>query len=277
VTGDLGQQSDRLLSVTPSIAFWIAVGAYAAALAALLLFLSGRKAWALPATVLVALAFVAHGVDIGWRGTLRVHPAQSVREAIGFLSWMLTGGYLLASLRYRLILAGVLIEPVAVLLLLAARLSPAGVAAGDFSSMGRLHIVLATCGIAVFALASVLAIVYLLEERGLKRKRFDSVSYKVGTPLESLDGLAHRLVWVGFPLFTVAVALGVAWAAERGGGYGRIEHLLSLITWAVFAALLVSRTVYGWRGKRAAKLTLAGFAVALLVLAAYLLRRVIGA
>ena len=33
----------------------------------------------------VAAAFVAHGTDIGWRGVMHVHPAQSVREAIGFL------------------------------------------------------------------------------------------------------------------------------------------------------------------------------------------------
>ena len=46
-------------------------------------------------------------MDIGWRGTQHVHPAESVREAIGFLAFITTGGYLLASARYRLTPGGV--------------------------------------------------------------------------------------------------------------------------------------------------------------------------
>src|SRR5690242_8075489 len=100
---------DRLLSVAPSPAFWVAVAMYAAAAAALLVVLAGNQKARPYALALVALAFVAHGFDIGWRGTLHVHPAQSVREAIGFLAWILTGGYLLASVRYRLTLGGVVV------------------------------------------------------------------------------------------------------------------------------------------------------------------------
>ena len=52
--------------------------------------------------------------------------------------------------------------------------------------------------------------------------------------------------------------------------------MLALVCWAVFAALLAARTFVGWRGRRSARLTLAGFAVALVVLGIYLLRRVVG-
>ena len=40
--------------------------------------------------------------------------------------------------------------------------------------------------------------------------------------------------------------------------------------------LLVARQIYGWRGRRAAKLTLEGFACALAVLIVYLIRRLVG-
>jgi len=40
--------------------------------------------------------------------------------------------------------------------------------------------------------------------------------------------------------------------------------------------VLVMRQVYGWRGRRAARLTLMGFGAALLVLAIYLVRRMAG-
>jgi ABC-type uncharacterized transport system permease subunit len=266
-----------MMTVPPSPAFWAAIGLYVLATSAMLGVLAGRTSWEKPAFALAALAFLAHGVDIGWRGTQHVHPAASVREALGFLAWIFAGGYLIASVRYRLTLAGVVVLPIALMLLIAARLSPVGDTSVDLSALGRIHIVLATVGVGVFALASALAGIYLLEERSLKRKDFDAIAFKTkGAPLESLDRLMHRLVWVGFPMFTIAMVLGVVWTARRGDGWGRPEHLIALVTWIVFGGLLVTRTAYGWRGRRTARLTLIGFAAALVVLAIYLVRRGMG-
>lgn len=265
------------MTVPASPAFWAALALYALATGAMLGVLSGRTTWNRAAFTLAALAFVAHGVDIGWRGTQQVHPAQSVREALGFLAWILAGGYLVASLRYRLTLGGVVVMPIALMLLAAARLTPVGDAVEGLTVLGRVHIMLATVGVGVFALASALAAIYLLEERSLKQKKFDAVAFtSKGAPLESLDRLIHRLVWVGFPLFTVAMVLGVIWTARRGVDWGRPEYLIAAVTWLVFAGLLVTRSAYGWRGRRSARLTLVGFAAALIVLAIYLVRRGLG-
>ena len=270
--------SARLLSVAPSPAFWVAVVAYAVATGALLVVLAGHTRLRSLALAVVGVAFVAHGVDIGWRGTLHVHPAQSVREALGFLAFLITGGYLVTSARYRLTLGGVAVMPVALVLLIAARLSPAGAAPEDLSALGRVHISLATVGVGVFALASALSAIYLIEERALRRKRFDTAAFRDGgAPLEGLDRLSHRLIWVGFPIFTAALALGAIWVARRGESLDRPEYPLAAVTWVAYAALLVVRQVYGWRGRRAARLTLAGFAAALLVLVIYLVRRMAGA
>ncbi|MBX3160854.1 MAG: cytochrome c biogenesis protein CcsA [Deltaproteobacteria bacterium] len=268
---------DRLLSVAPSPAFWVAVAAYAAASAALFMVLAGKTSWKRIALGLVVFAFVAHGTDIGWRGTLNVHPAQSVREAIGFLSFILTGGYLLASTRYQLTLGGVVIMPVALVMLLAARLTPAGAAPDGLDTLGRIHISLATIGVGVFALASALSAIYLVENRALKKKKFDSIAFTKasGAPLEGLDRLSHRLVLVGFPIFTVALVLGAVWVSRLGESLDRPEYPLAAVTWLAFAGLLLARQVYGWRGARAAKLTLAGFAAAIAVLAIYLIRRMV--
>lgn len=267
--------TERLLSVAPSPAFWVAAATYAVATAALLVVLAGHARWRPLALALVAIAFCAHGADIGWRGTQHVHPAESVREALGFLAWIVTGGYLLASVRYHLALGGVVVLPVALVLLLVARLSPVG-GTPDLSTLGRIHISLATVGVGVFALASALSAIYLAEDRALKRKRFDTLAFKDGgAPLESLDRLSHRLVWIGFPIFTTAMVLGAVWTARLGEDLDRPEYALATVTWFAFATLLVARQIYGWRGNRAARLTLVGFACALAVLAIYLVRRVL--
>ena len=268
--------SERLLSVAPSPAFWVAVVAYTAAAAALLVVLGGHARVRPLALLLVGVAFVAHGTDIGWRGIQQVHPAQSVREAIGFLSFIITGGYLLASTRYRLTLGGAAVMPISLVLLVVARLTPAGTAAEDLSILGRIHISLATVGVGVFALASALSAIYLVEEHALRRKRFDTLAFKDhGAPLEALDRLSHRLIWVGFPIFTVALVLGAIWVSKLGESLDRPEYPLAAVTWMFYAALLVVRQAYGWRGRRAARLTLVGFVAALAVLAIYLVRRMI--
>lgn len=268
---------ERLLSVAPSPAFWVAVVAYTAAAAALLFVLGGHAKARRLALGLVILAFVAHGTDIGWRGTMHVHPAQSVREAIGFLAFIITGGYLLASMRFRLTLGGAAVMPVSLVLLVVARLTPAGTEPEELSSLGRIHISLATIGVAVFALASALSVIYLVEDRALRRKKFDALAFKDrGAPLESIDRISHRLVWIGFPIFTLALVLGAMWVAKLGASLDRPEYALAIVTWLVFAGLLVMRQAYGWRGRKAARLTLAGFGAALLVLIIYLVRRMAG-
>jgi ABC-type uncharacterized transport system permease subunit len=262
-------------SVAPSPAFWVAVVMYAIASALLFVVLAGKSNLRPIAVMFVLFAWIAHGTDIGWRGVQGAHPAQSVREALGFLAFIITSGYLLASTRYRLTLGGVVVMPVSLILLVLGRLTPAG-KAEDLSTLGRIHISLATLGVGVFALASALSAIYLVEDRALKRKKFEGIAFKErGAPLESLDRLAHRLVWVGFPIFTIALVLGAVWTAKLGKSPARIENLLAVITWFAFATLLVARQIYGWRGRRAARLALIGFAAAVAVLLIYLVRRVV--
>lgn len=269
---------DRLLSVTPSPAFWLAIILYGvAAIGFLVAFLQNRPGWLRASRGVLLAAFLAHGVDIGWRGVERVHPAASVREALGFLAFILSGGYLAASLRYRLDLAGAIVSPIALGVVAAARLSPVGEPQHDLTLLGRIHISLATVGVAVFALACALAIIYLLEERNLKRKKFDARSFKhPDASLDALDRLSQRLVQAGFPVFTLAVALGIVWVTQRGDSMLRLEYPLAIITWMTYAALVAVRLGLGWRGRRTAWLAVAGFAAALCVLLIYFLRRALG-
>src|SRR5690606_23033308 len=125
---------------------------------------------------------------------------------------------------------GAFVAPAAIVILAAARLSPSGEALPGLTLLGRIHISLATLGVAIFALATLLSVLYLIENRGLKHKRFDGFFFRRGASLESLDLLAHRLVLAGFPIFTLAIMLGVIWVSQRGSGW-RPEYPLALVTW----------------------------------------------
>jgi ABC-type uncharacterized transport system permease subunit len=216
-------------------------------------------------------AFVVHTCELGARGVAGLHPVSSARETVGFIAWVLVGAFLLVQLRRRLDAVAAFVAPVALVLLIAARLSPSPAeATAGLGVLGRIHISLAAAGIAIFALATASSILYLVEERQLKQKRLGAI-VKKGSALETLDRLAHRCVQVGFPIFTVAMVTGAIWSAQRAAGL-RPEYPIAFFAWTAFAAVLIARTTAGWRGRRSAALTIVGFCAALAVLGVYLVR-----
>lgn len=264
----------EIVTTAPSAAFYVALSAYIASSVFYLSSLGPVPGWVKGAARwTIIAAFVAHGVDIGWRGVEHVHPGTSIREALGFLSWIFVGAYLFVARREGLSVLGSFVAPLALIVLAAARLSPSGEPMVGLSSLGRLHIATATVGIAIFSLATVVAIIYLLQQRNLKHKNFDGVLFKASASLETLEILSRRLVAIGFPIFTISMILGGIWAAQLQHGFDRIEWPLSAVTWLTFGALVVGRSMGGVRGRKAALLTVLGFATALLVLVIYLGRR----
>lgn len=240
---------------------------------------SGATRVAGAARIALAAAFVSHLTDIGFLCVKGAHPFSSVREVLYFVSLLTVGAYLLATLRYALPMVGALLVPVTIVLDAAARLVPASPGAPSHAStaLGTLHIGLATAGVAVLAVAGVGAIVYLVAEKQLKRHTFGQL-FKKGPPLEVLDSLNRRCVLLGFPLFTIAMVTGAMWLMRLpGGGPHRLlqpQYVASTVAWLCFAALLTARSVAGWRGRRAALVTISGAGSALAVLAIYYLRGV---
>ncbi len=226
--------------------------------------------------VMVA-AWALQLADIGVRCFRGQHPLSSTAEAMVFIAWLVATGFVVATFRYRVQAAGAFAVPVVLVLLLLARIAPDEQPEAPLGSpLATVHILLATIGVATFALAAVLAVVYLLQERRLKGKRFDQVLKTDTAPLDTLDRLAAACVSFGFPVFTLTIITGAAWIAKLGllrtGAAIRPEYLLTVLAWLALGGLLLARVISGWRGRRAALLTVAGFSATALVLVGYFLR-----
>lgn len=81
-------------------------------------------------------------------------------------------------------------------------------------------------------------------------------------PAASLDKLSYRLNALVFPLWTFAVIAGAVWAEAAWGRYWGWDpkETWSFITWVAYAAYLHARATAGWKGRRAACLSLVAFA-----------------
>lgn len=103
------------------------------------------------------------------------------------------------------------------------------------------HVLFAWVGFGSFVVASILAGLYLRRE----------------SPL--LDDVVGRLVTLGFAGHSVMLASGAIWAHGLWGRYWAWDPVetWSLLTWLIYGANLHLRFTLGWRGRRAAWLTLA--------------------
>ena len=80
-------------------------------------------------------------------------------------------------------------------------------------------------------------------------------------PLDFLDDLNRKSIFLGFPLLTLGIMAGLVWANLVSGSYWTWEpkQISTALTWLFYHIVLLGRVMIGWRAKRAAYLTIIGF------------------
>lgn len=254
--------------------FAATVCAYLAACALFVAFL-GNERFAVAGRIaprLVAVGAVLHAAHIVTSSFLwHVCPVEGIHFAMSVVSVLACAVYLVMRRRYRIDVVGVFVAPLALTFLLASRLVTATEPAQRYrSTILPLHVTVNLLGYALFCLAFAAAVTYLLQEKRLKEKKLLGVFRRLPS-LDALDRAEHRFLLAGFPLLTIGILTGTYWAheVESGSATDIARAVLGYATWVLFAAVLSLRAAAGWRGRRAAYGTIAGFAFAVLVLIVY--------
>jgi ABC-type uncharacterized transport system permease subunit len=251
---------------------------YFAASALFVAFLSGRAEhlarWA-PRLVAVGVPLhAAHIVTASF--AFHVCPVEGIHFAMSVVSMLAALGYVAARRRFRIDVVGAFVAPLALTFLLASRFVGA---AGDphlktaMKALLPFHVASNLLGVALFTLAFGAAVAYLVQERRLKQKKLVGIGERLPA-LDALDRAEHRFLVAGFPLLTIGILTGTLWArdVEAGGAAEVARAAFGYASWALFGAVLLLRAAAGWRGKRAAYGTIAGFGFTLLVLLLYIVR-----
>jgi HemX protein len=203
----------------------------------------------------------------------------TLRGGFVLMAWLIAVAYLVVQRWYHLPSVGAFVTPM-VLLVLAPTLFNEGGTPGVtpvVTPRGPLtfHIITALLGVALFGFASMVALMYLLQEREVKGKRFGALFSRL-PPLQSLDTLTQRLVRLGFVVFTVALLGGSLMAHKvwKGAWWSDPQQLRSVVIWLLYGAMVQLRHS-GWHGRRYARLTMVGFV--LVIVSMVTLRAVPGA
>jgi ABC-type transport system involved in cytochrome c biogenesis permease subunit len=132
------------------------------------------------------------------------------------------------------------------------------------------HIVAELIGYAALLFTSIGSVLYLIQERQLKRKVVPSI-YRVLPALGTLDDLILKSLSAGFVFITAGLIIAIVWAfIEHGTRWiGNSSITFSFVTWGVYLALVFFRVSAGWRGRKAAILSLVALAFCAITLAAH--------
>jgi len=227
------------------------------------------------ATYATLLGLIGHSIAIilRWIESYQLGighaPLSNLYESLIFFSWTIILLYLLMEWRTRNRTIGTFVTPIALLAMAYASFSP-----NIKSSIQPLlpalqsnwlitHVLTCFFGYAAFALSFALSLMYLLKK--LDRPEKESTFLNLIPRSGILDELNYQMVVIGFLMLTLGIITGSVWAHSAWGTYWSWDpkETWSLVTWLVYAVLLHSRLIRGWKGKRLAVLSIIGFACVL--------------
>ena len=137
----------------------------------------------------------------------------------------------------------------------------------------RIHLLVAMLAYSLFTIAALHATLMTVLERRLHAgKRAGSPGGSLSgpwaslPPLMTLEALLFRILTLGFLLLTLTLGTGFLFSEELFGKAVRFNHktVFGIMSWFIFAALLIGRYGWGWRGRTALRWTLTGFVTLLL-------------
>ena len=259
--------------MTSSFFFNITTIAYFAAMVLFIVYIVSRaQAVALTATGVVWAGFVANTIAIGlrWREAYALGfqqaPLSNLYESVVFFAWSIALVYLLMDLKYKQRAVGAFVLPFAFIFMIWAQLGLNAeiqpLVPALQSNWLTYHVITCFLGYAAFAVACGASIMYLLVI-GREERKGDNQGIKGIFPsAKVLDDINYKAIMFGFPMLSLGIITGAAWANYAWGTYWSWDpkETWSLIIWFIYAAFLHARFTRGWVGRKAAWLSILGFA-----------------
>jgi len=242
---------------------WVAVLLYAAAEVLAIRALVRPKGFgAAPGLVVAGLVAQFAGLQLVARSQGSV-PYRTLGGSMALFGWMLGLAYLILVLRHRERAIGPFLIPFVLAFSILGVLLPSQAPAGPATSgsLFAFHVTLAILADAAFALSFVLSLLYLIQNRQIRRGR-TGVLFSRLPALEVIGRMNRTSVTIGIAALAVSVGLGIAWAHRVWNGVVDAKLVWALLTLFVYG-LLLWMNHRGWEGPRVALLSIVGFVLVL--------------
>jgi ABC-type uncharacterized transport system permease subunit len=208
----------------------------------------------------LVMGAVFHFVSIAEEGIVNDRcPITNFYETLSMCAFLVVLLFLFVHWRYKATTLSVFIFPIVFVMTLVSTLgNPVRAWSSEVvrDAWLTVHIVLVLLGFAFLLFSLVGSLLYLVQERELKRKKPRKFYYRL-PPLGTLDDLVSKSMAVGFVFITLSVIAGSTWAFVelKTAWIEQPKIAISFFTWGVYLALVCLRVVAGWRGRKAAIMT----------------------
>jgi len=227
-------------------------------------FLSKRRVFVHVAVGMVGVAFLCHSSFLLLLGFERKHfPITNLPESLSFFAWCITLVFLVVHIRYREVVLGAFVLPLVSLLTVFSEViweENRAIPPLLRSKWLYIHTSVAFLAYAAFFLTFISAVLYLVQEKELKNKRFRFLYFRLPS-LQVCDELLRRSLFVGFVAMSATIVTGAFWAQQAWGRFWSWDpkETATLITWGIYLMLIAYRLSSSWRGRRAAYISILGF------------------
>jgi ABC-type transport system involved in cytochrome c biogenesis permease subunit len=251
------------------IALILTVAAYVLSLGFYARYLSaGRELTGRLGTLFLALGLVAHYFALLERSRgLHTVPYHDLYGSMSLFGWLLAVTYLGLELYHRQRSVGAFVLPFILVFFLAAHLAPADRLPQPElrGAIFAFHVTLSILAYAAFALSFVLSIIFLGEERLLRRHELGTVVWRL-PPLELLERMSQSSVLVGLVAIAIGTTLGFVSVDRLTGQFWFYDpkYVVTLFVLLLYVLYFRLAQTAAWRGSRASKLCIFNFVVVVL-------------
>jgi cytochrome c-type biogenesis protein CcsB len=214
---------------------------------------------------MVATAFACHTILLIWIGFQRGHfPITNLPESLCVFAWCISLAFIVANLRYRIYALGAFILPLVSVLMVISQLiweKNRSIPKGLRSGWVYFHSSVAFIAYAAFFLTFIAGVLYLVQEKELKEKNFRFLYFHLPS-LQVCEELLRRSLFVGFASMSLTIISGAFWAQQVWGRFWSWDpkQTAALITWIIYFILINYHLSAKWHGRRAAYISILGFA-----------------
>ena len=229
---------------------------------------TGRELTGRLGTLFLGLGLITHYVAL-WersRGTHTV-PYHDLYGSMSLFGWLLALTYLGVEFYHRQRSVGAFVLPFIVVFFLAAHLAPADrfSAPDAHGPTFAFHVTLSILAYAAFALSFVLSLIFLGEERLLRKHKLGDMVWRL-PPLELLERMSRSSVLVGLISIAIGTALGFVVVDRLSDKYSFYDskYVITLFVVLLYVVYFRLARTTAWRGARASRLCIFNFVVVVL-------------
>ena len=180
-------------------------------------------------------------------------------SSLSLISASITLLILFSSLRHPIEILGIMVMPIATLMIIMDTLqSTSHIIVTDGSTGLLFHILSSIIAYSILGVAAAYAIMLSIQNSFLHRHQPGGF-IRLLPPLKTMESLLFETIIIGFICLSISLASGFIFLEDIFAQHLVHKTALSIFAWIVFAILLFGHWFIGWRGRTAIRWTLGGF------------------